>query len=196
MDVMARTGANGVLLARPALYNTSLFQKPTEAISSYSSLSYDSPLLLDRTMVIQEYLRHCVRYDIHFKNAKYVVCEMMNSRRAPSERFRFLPQVFPGNQTIGLTCACRSLPEVCKLWHVKYTAPPTVAPGPQAPAGEHRYEDSYFLGPSSSSAPSVTDAAVIDDDKPVEDDEPTAKRARLEDSLVATATVAALAKTT
>jgi hypothetical protein len=179
---MTRSGANGVLLGRPALYNTSVFKKPSETTSSPSvSLSYDSPLLLDRTVVIQDYLRHCIRYDTHFKNAKYVVCEMMNSRRAPTERFPFLPQVFPGNQTIGLTCACRSLPEVCKLWHVKFKAPLT---SPQAPAGEHRYEDSYFLNPSSIMVSTTTDTADATNEST--SDEPPSKRARVEDESTVT----------
>jgi tRNA-dihydrouridine synthase 2 len=64
-----RTGASGVLLARPALYNASIFRKPTEPEGSYG---YQSPLLLDKTCVIQEYLKEAIKYDAHYKNVKYV----------------------------------------------------------------------------------------------------------------------------
>eukprot|EP00980_Cylindrotheca_fusiformis_P006207 scaffold1327_cov124-Cylindrotheca_fusiformis.AAC.11 len=104
---MDRTQVNGFLLGRPALYNTSTF------------LPMQTPLV-DKTKVVQEYLRHSMRYEIHYKNAKYVICEMMNNRRAPTDRVPFLPQVFNGWSTSA------------KL--VKEMTP-----------GEHRYEDSYFL---------------------------------------------------
>ena len=142
VDFCKETGASGVLLGRPALYNTSVFRKPTDPTLPSSVYDYKSPLLLDKTDVVQEYLRLCVRYNTHFKNAKYVVCEMMNNRRAPIPRVIFLPQVYPGKQTIAKTCNCRSLEEMCKLWNVEESG---IRAEKQAPAGEHRYEDSYFL---------------------------------------------------
>ena len=165
-DFMEETGASGVLLARPALYNSSIFCKPTDPSLPISTYGYESPLLLDKTTVVQEYLRNCIRYNTHFKNAKYVVCEMMQHRRTPTPRVRFLPQDFPGGQTINKTCNCRSLDEMCKLWNVKNDE---AVETPAAPAGEHRYEDSYFLQEKTSMSSLDTNM-----------DGPETKRARLE----------------
>lgn len=80
---MKETNIDGFLLGRPALYNTSTF------------LPKKTPLV-DKTNVIQEYLRQAMRYEVHYKNAKYVICEMMNNRRAPTDRVPNLPQVYLG----------------------------------------------------------------------------------------------------
>lgn len=128
-DLIESTKASGVLLGRPALYNTSIFRK--------------LPLnLVDKTTVVQEYLKKAIRYDIHYKNTKYVICEMMNNRRAPTERVLYLPQDFPGKQTIAKTCNCQTYEQLCQVWNVEWSlgqTTTTLAPG------EHRYEDSYFL---------------------------------------------------
>jgi tRNA-dihydrouridine synthase 2 len=157
------TGAAGVLLARPALYNTSIFRKPTAPSATTEQeisheYGYSSPLLLDKTTVIQDYLKEAIKYEAHYKNVKYVVCEMMNSRRAPHPRTPFLPQVFRPGQTIGTTCACSNLPDICNIWDINYhaeqaewrrrrglsvtdTTPSNIA----MVAGEHKYLDSYLL---------------------------------------------------
>jgi hypothetical protein len=49
-NFMEATGASGVLLGRPALYNTSSFCKPTE--SSSPPYGYECPLLLDKTSMV------------------------------------------------------------------------------------------------------------------------------------------------
>lgn len=151
-EFMTQTGASGVLLARPALHNTSIFRKPTTTTNTTvveKLYGYNSPLLLDKTTVIRDYLRECVKYNTHYKNAKYVVAEMMNNRRAPVERFPFLVQEYPGGQTISKVCSCHTTESLCQLWNVQTTgmvvnhnkAPLAAA----APAGEHRYDDSYIL---------------------------------------------------
>jgi tRNA-dihydrouridine synthase 2 len=119
-DFMAETGASGVLLGRPALYNTSIFRKPPVTADQSATYSYDSSMLLDKTSVIQEYLQHALQYNTHYKNVKYVIGEMMSFRRTPSPRVPFLPHVYPRGQTIGKTCECRSLQELCKVWDVNY----------------------------------------------------------------------------
>jgi tRNA-dihydrouridine synthase 2 len=141
-DMMEETGANGVLLSRPALYNTSIFRKP--AAEQCGPFGYNSPLLLDKTTVVQDYLREATRYNTHYKNIKYVICEMMTNRRNPPERCPHMPYKFLGGQTIPKTCNCRSLEDLCQVWNV---APESDTIGAeQAPAaGEHSYEDSYFL---------------------------------------------------
>jgi tRNA-dihydrouridine synthase 2 len=146
-----KTGANGVLLGRPALYNTSIFRKPSNWCSNNHDnvvYGYDSPLLFDKTTVIQDYLKESIKYGIHYKNVKYVLCEMMNSRRAPMERLAFLPQEFPGGQTIGRTASCHTLQEMCQLWHVNYDDYCSIDNSTTTttlPAGDHIYSDSYLL---------------------------------------------------
>jgi tRNA-dihydrouridine synthase 2 len=131
-DVMETTKANGVLLARPALYNTSIFRKlPLE--------------MYDKTKVVQDYLQRAVRYDVHYKNAKYVICEMMNNRRAPTQRVPRLPQVFPGGQTIAKTCQSSDMKQMCQVWNVEWSSAQHQGQSEPLAAGEHRYEDSYFL---------------------------------------------------
>ena len=140
-DVLEETGANGVLLSRPALYNASIFRKPKAG--QIGPFSYNSPLLLDKTTVVQDYLREATRYNTHYKNVKYVICEMMNNRRNPPIRCAHMPHLFPGAQTIASTCNCRSLEDLCRLWNVSPGS--DKAEAEQVPVGEHRYEDSYFL---------------------------------------------------
>jgi tRNA-dihydrouridine synthase len=149
-----RTGAAGVLLARPALYNLSLFRKPPmEGIGSSSNnhnngnsppFGYTSPLLMSRTDVIRDYVRESVRYDAYFKNVKYVVSEMMTNRRTPTERVPHMPNVFPGGQTVPQVCQISSLQEMCKMWDVghDYSAKAAIVAG----IGDGRaYSDEYLL---------------------------------------------------
>jgi tRNA-dihydrouridine synthase 2 len=141
-DFMRRTRAKGMLLARPALYNTSTF------------LPQNDPLV-DKTIVVQEYLKHTLRYDYHFKNTKYVICEMMSNRRTPTERVSKMPLKFPGGQTVQSVCNCKDMKTLCQLWNVEYdksipSATPlddkaTAKTTNTMVAGDHKYLDSYFL---------------------------------------------------
>ena len=151
VDFQKSTGADGVLLARPALYNTSIFRKPSTAVKNPTDFRYQSPLLLSKTRVVQDYLEQAARYDIHYKNTKYVVCEFMSNRRAPSVRVPYLPQKFPGGQTVAKVCDCQSVEDICNVWGVDYKSAVLqeqnhATTSRQAPAGEHKYLDSYFLG--------------------------------------------------
>lgn len=138
---MTETGANGVLLARPALYNTSIFRKPTSD-DDVGPFDYQSKLLLDRTTVVQDYIRLSNQYKAHFTNVKYVVCEFMNNRRHPIPRIPSMPQNWPGHQTIAKVCKCQNMDEMCRLWKVDSITPDNEVHQPQ---GEHKYCDSYFL---------------------------------------------------
>jgi tRNA-dihydrouridine synthase 2 len=149
-ELLERTKASGVLLGRPALYNTSIFLP-------------ESHPLIDKTTIVQEYLKKSIRYDIHYKNTKYVICEMMGHRRTPADRVPYLPINFPGGQTIAKTCNCHDLERMCQVWNINYSDAlenakmmyseqgnmslgTTVVPSTTTmAAGEHRYEDSYFL---------------------------------------------------
>jgi tRNA-dihydrouridine synthase 2 len=170
-EFLERTKASGILLGRPALFNVSTF------------VGNDNHPILDKTTVAQEYLKLSIRYDIHFKNSKYVVCEMMTNRRTPTDRVPYLPIEFPGGQTIAKTCNCQSMERMCQVWQVDYAieAARVTTTGGGATgvdrdkdkvyhdysteqneasafitgittnttttlvAGEHKYEDSYFL---------------------------------------------------
>ena len=157
-----RSGADGVMLARPALYNASIFKKPTVSVngdgdgttasaaddnaSANASFGYDSPLLESKTSVVQSYLEHCLKYAPNAKNVKYVVCEMMNNRRNPSHLVPNLTMKFPGGQSIKSVSNCHSLEEICKLWDVSTSGARSGAMG-QGSATERHYDDRYFLDP-------------------------------------------------
>jgi len=136
-DVKTMTGADSVMLARPALYNTSIFL----------------PKPMDKTEVIQEYIRHAVRWRTHPKNVKYVICEMMNNRRHPHHLVPYLPQNYPQEQTISDVCSTSTMTEICKLWDVNMTrAMDRNMDSSNAqdaffaqPTTEHKYHDDYFL---------------------------------------------------
>ncbi|KAL3777753.1 hypothetical protein HJC23_002014 [Cyclotella cryptica] len=196
-EMRRRTGCDGVMLARPALYNMGLFRNNEEKAegvknedeggpnhheeeeekeeiplshfqtSNHSGYyGYTSPLLMSRTTMIQEYIANCVRYRTHSKNAKYVVCEMINARRAPTSRVPFLDMKLDGGQTIASVCQCRSLEDLVKLWDVRWTIPlPSAAASTDGNESSvkvqgssiaqvadgmgdlHNYDDRYFLDP-------------------------------------------------
>ncbi len=151
INLKTKSGADGVMLARPALYNTSIFRKPPGITSDYHEMGeeirygYDSPLLLSKTRVIQDYLTQARFYKTHHKNAKYVICEMMNNRRTPSELTPFMPQKYPGDQSIDMICKCKSIDDLCKVWDVKTSF---ASAEDDTETTLHRYDDRYFLDPN------------------------------------------------
>ena len=179
MDFQAKHGTSGVLLGRPALYNCSIFRKPpADAVDAngthgYSQYGYNSPHLLDKTTVVQDYLRQALRYNPHHKNVKYITSEMMSNRRTPTGRVPFMPQNYPGGQTIAKTCNCKSLEELCKVWDVKFSLynsddRQNAAAAALAPAEDvHRYSDAYNLqgDPSSFNANASSNDTVNNDTK-------------------------------
>ena len=164
IEMRRRSGCDGIMLARPALYNMSLFRTDdslcddvteksadtpdnmplSQFQTSYHSghYGYNSPLLVPRTQIIQEYISHCVRYHNHSKNSKYVICEMMNARRHPTNRAPFLNMSLA--KTVNEVCKCRSLNELVKIWDVKNAISEEVVAGMSDP---HNYSDDYFLNP-------------------------------------------------
>ncbi|KAL3809067.1 hypothetical protein ACHAXA_011422 [Cyclostephanos tholiformis] len=170
LEMKERSMCDGVMLARPALYNVSIFRRgegggggnntttslvegvmdddegesestktttTTTATTTTTVLplprfqamehtgyhGYRSPLLRSRTSIVQEYVAQCVRYKNHSKNSKYVVLEMMNGRRAPTNRVPYLDMTFEGGQTIANVCKCRSLDDLVRIWDVRHTIP-------------------------------------------------------------------------
>lgn len=168
-SMMETTGATGVLLGRPAMYNLNLFHHHHDADATTSTLTTLTTRQRQRQRQdsklkqAQRYLELSARYSQHYKNAKYVLCEMMNARRTPAERIPHLDFTMDptGNITIGKTCSCQSFEQIFELWGVQYRgigklteqeateAEPTKASIATTPTvlepGEHRYEDSYFL---------------------------------------------------
>ncbi|KAL7535280.1 hypothetical protein ACHAWF_005118, partial [Thalassiosira exigua] len=225
-EMKRRTGCDGIMLARPALYNVSLFRRGEEETGGDSPTSddsngeeevpltqfqgrdhsgrygYRSPLLEPRTKIVQDYVAHCVRYKAHSKNAKYVVCEMMNGRRAPTGRVSFLDVGFAGGQTIQTVCKCRSLDDLVRVWDVRWSVPMPGASSagasgereekPSEGAGDLRdYDDRYFLAPdefrrqrkAAAAAAGSLDAKFVGDEKKAEEGdeevvEPATKRVK------------------
>ena len=180
LEMKRRSNCDGVMLARPALYNVSIFRRgekegdygktedavgadddddgcerprgeggdrgspkpptPNAAVPLHQFQAtqhsgyhgYDSPLLHSRTSVVREYIAQCVRYRNHSKNAKYVVLEMMNARRAPTNRVPYLDMTYEGGQNIASVCKCRSLDDLVRVWDVNRRttiSPPRVTTG-------------------------------------------------------------------
>ena len=165
-EFIERTKVDGVLLGRPALYNVSTFN-PLQYRTTAAGTSTRIPLV-DKTSVVQEYLRLAVRYGSWYKNIKYVICEMMNHRRTPACRVPYLPMKFPQGQTIQKVCNCHDLASLCKLWNVEYkeyTGAPSTTGTTTLQAGEHKYEDSYFLEPNGEKTAITTAAAQTRNNK-------------------------------
>lgn len=62
--ILETTGASGVMLARPALLNASMFRQ----LSNGSGLE-----LMPLETVISLYLRECARWELPYQTAKYTV---------------------------------------------------------------------------------------------------------------------------
>lgn len=151
VNLRRRSGAHGVMLARPALYNTSIFRKPNyeeleplEDGIEETRFGYDSPLLTSKTKVIQEYLEHATLFQANTKNVKYVICEMMNNRRTPTQLAHFMPQSYTNGQAISQVCRCHTMADLCKIWDVSHSSVSTVS---QDSDQVHVYDDRYFLDP-------------------------------------------------
>lgn len=164
-----KTGAAGVLLARPALYNLSIFRKPEKGDSP--PFGYNSPLLMDRTEVIRDYIRESVRYGAHFKNVKYVVSEMMTNRRTPRDRVKLLPQLLKGGEFIRGIGKASSVQEICKMWEVDYDGCKQSIV--ESIAGEHKYSNEYILRNVSEVGGEVSATDLVD---------PPTKKPRIENS--------------
>jgi len=152
INMRRKTGADAVMLARPSLFNTSIFIKPPkddkQLEGEETRYGFDSKLLLSKTRVVQDYLAHANIYDGHVKNIKYVLCEMMTNRRTPTGLTPFMPIKFPGGQTINDICICKSMDQLCKIWDVSQSATTVPTTASENSAGDlHRYDDRYFLDP-------------------------------------------------
>ena len=150
VNMRRKSNADGVMLARPALYNTSIFRKPppesSDPTGEETRYGYDSPLLLSKTKVIQDYLDQAKLYQSNPKNIKYVICEMMNNRRTPTSLVPFMPQKYPGGQTIDKVCKCKTMDALCKVWDISLS---TISRKCEngIEVDTHRYDDRYFLDP-------------------------------------------------
>lgn len=101
-DAMAQAcegGADGVIIARPALLNCSVF--------------FAEKRLLPRLVVLRDYITFCRRYDAHHKNAKYVLMEMMAKRRHPA--LTNARDELPLHLTISNAANCHSMDALTDL---------------------------------------------------------------------------------
>ena len=157
INMRRKSGADAVMLARPALYNTSIFIKPPaeDGVSEgeETRYGYDSKLLLPKSRVVQDYLQHANTYHGHVKNIKYVVCEMMTNRRTPAILTPHMPQFIAWR--IADICNSKTMEDLCKVWDVSMSAAVSnpalkvdVVDKQQASGADlHRYDDRYFLDP-------------------------------------------------
>jgi len=173
VNLRKKSGADGIMLARPALYNTSIFRKPGDLKQiqtvndddekyrgeqeEETRYGYNSSLLLSKTKVVEDYLTHAKTYQTHHKNLKYVICEMMSNRRTPSTLAPYMTQIFPGGQTIDKVCKCRSLEDLCKLWDVS-TSSVAMLFGGDGSSNSSRLSGNI---PSSSSDQNKTDSTKV-----------------------------------
>ena len=167
INIREKCLADGIMLARPALYNTSIFRKPPQIKDKESTegnqnlhhqqesrYGYDSPLLKSKTEVIQDYLHFANLYQSNPKNIKYVICEMMNNRRTPPTLAPNMPQSYPGKQTIDKVCKCKTMESLCILWDVSTSMDhkhgnTLKSENNRSAIDGHNYDDKYFLDPES-----------------------------------------------
>jgi tRNA-dihydrouridine synthase len=136
--IIEKIGASGVMLARPALFNISVFRQYRESLAC-SSLAQLLPL----EAVITQYLQECVRWELPYQTAKYTVSieisasrliielylnvwwhsqvmEMLNDRRHPKE-YRGKPDLGPG-RSIADVAVTKSLVELLALFDEGYVS--------------------------------------------------------------------------
>ena len=85
-----KTGASSVMIARAPEANPSIFRK-------------DGLLPLDQ--VIKEYIKYCIHYEAHVKNAKYCIQHMLRSDQASEQGKKLL--------------AAHDMLTICKLWDME-----------------------------------------------------------------------------
>lgn len=85
-----KTGASSVMVARACEANPSIFRK-------------DGLLPLDQ--VIKEYIKYCIQYEAHVKNAKYCIQHMLRSDQASEQGKKLL--------------AAHDMLTISKLWHME-----------------------------------------------------------------------------
>jgi len=121
-NILASSRCHGIMLARPALWNASLFRCAplVHALppGDESTLHIDpGPALESVAEVIRNYLVQCLRWDENYKNAKYTVMEMMTSRRHPLRISREKPK-FEQGLDMGAVSRTKSLIDLASLWRI------------------------------------------------------------------------------
>ena len=131
--------ADGVLLARPALLNPSIFNKKKK-------------ILLPRLEMLHDYMATAHKYGAHYKNAKYVVMEMLTKRRHPNEQWAKLQKIdpLPLNVTVSNVARTRSLEDIDTILgyhhHIDdHVITTTKTKLDALSADDRRYDDAYFL---------------------------------------------------
>ncbi|KAJ1446778.1 hypothetical protein M885DRAFT_545274 [Pelagophyceae sp. CCMP2097] len=141
--LLGESRCDGVLLARPALLDMSLFRGRNGRLGRFA--------------VIQEYMRFAKFYDIHPVNAKYVIMEMLAKKRHPKDAFGEVQQrdgTVPRYFNIGEIGKCKTfeaLVTLCGLDEEEEEDDDGDDDGdggePEAPLPDGRkYSDAYFDG--------------------------------------------------
>ncbi len=129
------SGCSGVMLARPALFNCSVFRKCS------------SDGLQPRSEVIREYIRCCLDVNHSLQGTKYVVAEMMSSKRHPTHLIKagvFQSKLGCGTPRIADVSRCKSINELAELWSVEPRSSTHLAsPFGPPPATFFHFEDDY-----------------------------------------------------
>mmetsp|Transcript_19848 Transcript_19848/g.79091 ORF Transcript_19848/g.79091 Transcript_19848/m.79091 type:complete len:289 (-) Transcript_19848:1441-2307(-) len=120
-------GVDGILVARPALLNPSLFRRADP---------------LPRLVVMRDYVDRLVRYDMNYKNAKYVVMEMLAKRRHPARAWNARDEV-PEAWTIERVSQTRSVADIAAIVGGGQQSFGVSSSG--AATDGRRYDDDYFL---------------------------------------------------
>ncbi len=134
-EVRQLSGCSGVMIARPALFNCSVFRKCS------------SDGLQPRSKVIREYIRCCLDINHSLQGTKYVVAEMMSSKRHPTHLIRagvFSSKLGCGAPSIADVSRCKSINGLAKLWSLEVkpsagSTPPCAPP----PSTFFHFEDDY-----------------------------------------------------
>jgi tRNA-dihydrouridine synthase 2 len=121
-EVRRLTGCRGVMLARGALMNTSIFRREG---------------MVGLREVVKEYIELCGRWGNHFINTKYVVCEFLTGRRHPHELGIKVEKV---GREVKDVCECKGMEGLRKLFGVVGGEEEVEAEG----ALEKSYSDDYF----------------------------------------------------
>mmetsp|Transcript_23603 Transcript_23603/g.30608 ORF Transcript_23603/g.30608 Transcript_23603/m.30608 type:complete len:504 (+) Transcript_23603:117-1628(+) len=105
-QIQELSGCSSVMLARPALYNISIFDKNADS-------------LVSRCQVIKEYVQECIRWDNVIQNSKYTVMEMMRTTRHPEHLMPTLriqlPDHMPGFKEVA---ACKKMEKLVALYNL------------------------------------------------------------------------------
>ncbi len=128
-DMVRNSGCAGAMLARPLLLNASVLRADG---------------LLPQVTVMQDFLRHCIRFDIIYQLVKYTLMEMMVMRRHPPSVVATLrklpPHEMPAHGRLETywnpVQSSKSLRDLCVLYELAEEYDAAYGPLSDAKAGD------------------------------------------------------------